>query len=107
MLSLMPGLEEEHGESFGPTLHLLDAIGAVTGPQRHFRLLLLLLVQSHTARLAVLNVLLRRLPRFGTADGAFAGRHRCSSTPGMLPDPLPLSISQRLCTCSDATRRSW
>ena len=69
VLSVLPGLEEEQGESFAAALNLLDGVGGIVGPTRYFRMLLLLTLQSPTSRYAVLNVLLRRLPRLSTTDG--------------------------------------
>ena len=69
VLSVMPSLDEEHGETFDAALHLVDGIAGIAGPQRFFRILLLILLQNPSARLAVLNVLVRRLPRLDAAQG--------------------------------------
>ena len=69
IVSLLPGLEEEQGESFAPTLQLMDGLGVIAGFQRYFRILFLAVVQYPSGRLAALNLLLRRLPRLVSAEG--------------------------------------
>ena len=96
VLSVLPGLEEEQGESFAAALNLLDGVGGIVGPTRYFRMLLLLTLQSPTSRYAVLNVLLRRLPRLSTTDGmphaallAPPGTGAALKPPSPPPPPAP------------------
>lgn len=89
VVSLLPGLEEEQGESFAPTLQLMDGLGVIAGFQRYFRILFLAVVQCPSGRLAALNLLLRRLPRLVSDKGGVDGVYHLDRR--VVADPAPWS----------------
>ncbi|KAJ3346583.1 hypothetical protein HDU83_002866 [Entophlyctis luteolus] len=69
ILGLLPGLEEEGNEFFDSVMRMLDKLCESIGTRYFFQCVALAIISAPKLRVAAMNYLLRRMPRFASMNG--------------------------------------